>query len=852
MCPSQGPAVLEWRREAPVAMHIETQDGLIVCVPGNPQNLSMHVFLEQEDWLDPEMDLVRQYVQPGMNCLDVGASFGAYALLAAKLAGEHGKTYAFEPEPEQACCLEQSKSENCLANLEIIPMGCSDRSEPGTLHIPHSPECSSMIPMPGCKSRDIPLIRLDDWWDHAGRPEIDLVKIDVNGHEPMVLQGAVNLLTQTSPLVIIAAASPDPRLAKNHAKTSVLCQKILTSLGYGLHAYLPGPGLLCPPDPSQGADACLLNLVASRKNLAGRLVQSGLLPHRDSDHEAVPQVDWHKHFSTLGFAMPFMALWKSASVSNTYHHGLNMLCAAQDRDAYAPTQRLSMLHQAARSFSALQRTGGFSGSLCFVLARTFHELGWRDQAAETLMRLERKMRAGKPVDFDLPFLPPLPVFDHARVAASLQNWIIARCCESLVWLRRHSSHFMDQENLRLLQSLQDNPEISARTRRTLDLLALKHGFQPSKVHESGPGQGRNHERFWHNISRCTSLHAALQQAYPDKPEEADNGSQPFSSLDIPGLWEAGCNPVQDLYYFRGIVRNDVTRVYLYCDSVFMKEIHIRQDRTHFKTFAFPMLKDVLEKISSLACITIVSDQGVLLNANGATFQTIHGKSETTRLPDYFSQGWYVSKKGNLVFPLAKDDRKRAEVFSIYRRLNRYFEQTFGYNLWVAHGSLLGLCRDGALLPFDDDFDVSYTSRMRTPREVVLERICIASRMKLDGWNLYISETGLIKPVPKGTARSPLNKYLDIMPGWWQNGHFFCMAWTMLPIKPQDMFPLREVEYYNAKFLFPNNPELFLECKYGKDWRTPDQGYTPKKPEGSEKILAQALPSRAEHTLFISY
>ena len=90
-----------------------------------------------------------------------------------------------------------------------------------------------------------------------------------------------------------------------------------------------------------------------------------------------------------------------------------------------------------------------------------------------------------------------------------------------------------------------------------------------------------------------------------------------------------------------------------------------------------------------------------------------------------------------------------------------------------------------------------------------------------------------------------------MPAWWQNNHLFAMAWTMLKMSPEDMLPFKEMELYGTKFLIPNNPELFLKCKYGDNWRIPDQGYTPKQPEGSGKILAQCLPSRAEQALFIA-
>ncbi|WP_045214051.1 LicD family protein [Desulfonatronovibrio magnus] len=258
----------------------------------------------------------------------------------------------------------------------------------------------------------------------------------------------------------------------------------------------------------------------------------------------------------------------------------------------------------------------------------------------------------------------------------------------------------------------------------------------------------------------------------------------------------------------------------------------------------------MDQIKKNSVLRVTSDQGILYNSNGLNFQIIHGFSVFNNVQDLFDKGWYLTKKGGLILPLAVDEHKRSKVFALYVGLNKYFKKNFGYNLWVAHGSLLGLYRDRALIPFDDDFDLAYLSRMTNQREIMFERIHIASKMKLDGWNMSFSATGLFKLMPKDEVGDPeKDKYLDIMPAWWQNNHLFCLAWTMFKITPEDMMPLQEVEYYGTKFLFPRRPEVFLRHKYGPGWNTPNKGYTPKRPAGSDQILNQGMARPAEVAMF---
>ena len=63
--------------------------------------------------------MLRRLVRPGMLVLDVGANVGLYSLLLARLVGERGCVYSFEPEPHLCATLRENCGSNGITN--VIP-----------------------------------------------------------------------------------------------------------------------------------------------------------------------------------------------------------------------------------------------------------------------------------------------------------------------------------------------------------------------------------------------------------------------------------------------------------------------------------------------------------------------------------------------------------------------------------------------------------------------------------------------------------------------------------------------------------------------------------------------------------
>lgn len=138
-----------------------------------------------------ETRLVSRLLRPGMCFVDVGANVGYFTLLAARRVGPTGRVVAVEPSRYAADRLTATVSANGIRTVRLAQIGLG--REPGTavLYDPlpdnHSP---SMHGSPGAAGEAVPVRRLDDCLTDWGVDRVDLLKIDVEGSEPAVLDGA--------------------------------------------------------------------------------------------------------------------------------------------------------------------------------------------------------------------------------------------------------------------------------------------------------------------------------------------------------------------------------------------------------------------------------------------------------------------------------------------------------------------------------------------------------------------------------------------------------------------------------------------------------------------------------------
>lgn len=159
-------------------------------------------------WEPLESGLFLSLLEKGMRVVDVGANVGYYALLAARAVGHNGKVYAFEPTPRTYNLLCQNIKANGFSNVVTVRKAVADRSGPATLYVDR--DCavntlSSTLERQGSVSVEV--ITLDEYFAESTVP-IDILKMDIEGSEPLALKGMAGILRRSPQVALLTELNP--------------------------------------------------------------------------------------------------------------------------------------------------------------------------------------------------------------------------------------------------------------------------------------------------------------------------------------------------------------------------------------------------------------------------------------------------------------------------------------------------------------------------------------------------------------------------------------------------------------------------------------------------------------------
>jgi FkbM family methyltransferase len=148
-------------------------------------------------------------VKEGQAILDVGAGLGAYTLLFAKLAQDTGQIHAFEPNPKAFGILRDNVERNGLTNTHISEFGISNSIGKAQLKA-HGPggldgSTSTLITPEGQKATGEIRIETTTIDSYCQENDIhpDGIKIDVEGAEGLVIEGARATIAKCSPWILL-------------------------------------------------------------------------------------------------------------------------------------------------------------------------------------------------------------------------------------------------------------------------------------------------------------------------------------------------------------------------------------------------------------------------------------------------------------------------------------------------------------------------------------------------------------------------------------------------------------------------------------------------------------------------
>jgi FkbM family methyltransferase len=186
-----------------------------------------------------EIGFVGSVLKPGDTAVDAGAHIGFFTVQMAAAVGPAGKVYAFEPLDANADLLQRTIEENDFAGRVVFQRAAVGASS-GTATLTFPAETlnsggayllrAGTAPLAGNRTKTVPQVALDDL--RLQRP-VRLIKMDVEGAEPLVIRGAARLLKEDRPTILSEIHPTQLERASGDTADGFLAE--LEGLGYRAH-----------------------------------------------------------------------------------------------------------------------------------------------------------------------------------------------------------------------------------------------------------------------------------------------------------------------------------------------------------------------------------------------------------------------------------------------------------------------------------------------------------------------------------------------------------------------------------------------------------------------------------------
>jgi len=177
-------------------------------------DLDLTDFIDQYVYLGAyekqDLDELTSIMPVGGVFLDVGANIGIYTLAMARAAGSSGSVHSFEPNPASFERLRHHVLQNGLANVRLNQLAVGSGEGRAKLNAPtkENSGAASLLStnMPArfeARPIDVQVISLDAYCRRLTFGRVDVIKIDCQGYELQVLEGASNVLQTFRPRLLL-------------------------------------------------------------------------------------------------------------------------------------------------------------------------------------------------------------------------------------------------------------------------------------------------------------------------------------------------------------------------------------------------------------------------------------------------------------------------------------------------------------------------------------------------------------------------------------------------------------------------------------------------------------------------
>jgi FkbM family methyltransferase len=203
--PVVGAALREYARRFPEGSVVTIQSGFAAGMRWRRHHRYVNGYWIGNYEHDIQRALVRllEPAPAGSVFYDVGANAGFFSVLVAKQVGPSGRVFAFEPLGENIASIEEQIEENQLRHVELVTMAVG--ASEGIAEFSFSPGQNSVAHLGAARATgervsQVKVTTLDAFVkDH---PHPSLVKIDVEGAETDVLEGAAGVIARGTRFLI--------------------------------------------------------------------------------------------------------------------------------------------------------------------------------------------------------------------------------------------------------------------------------------------------------------------------------------------------------------------------------------------------------------------------------------------------------------------------------------------------------------------------------------------------------------------------------------------------------------------------------------------------------------------------
>ncbi len=207
----------EWLKRRLAFITLKIQAGPL---QGKSWNISSGIKFVRGRYEPEKTQAIEAMIKPRDVVFDVGAHVGYFTILMSDRVGPHGQVVSFEPRDINLEFLRQHVRINQCSNVQVMDACVGDRAGATRLETRVGTGRGHVSPEGNV---DVRMVVLDELIQSGSLPVPHFMKIDVEGCEMMVLEGARRLIETHRPRMILATHTPALEQA---------CNDFLTARGY--------------------------------------------------------------------------------------------------------------------------------------------------------------------------------------------------------------------------------------------------------------------------------------------------------------------------------------------------------------------------------------------------------------------------------------------------------------------------------------------------------------------------------------------------------------------------------------------------------------------------------------------